>query len=266
MTKGMVCAPQPEAVEAGALALKRGGNAVDAAMTCALVQTVVDPMMCGIAGFGTLQLYMPGKDFHGFIDFHTTAPGAATATMWADEILSEARDGFGFILKNRANECGYQSIMTPGSLLAFHEAVEEYGSMDWKDIVQPAIDYADEGFVVRPHIDEFWSAQNVMGRMSMADKLRFTPASRRIYLDANDQLYPIGHRIRNPDMKRTLERIRDGGAAAFYGGDIGEEIIADMQAHGGLMSMDDLTSYRTVRSEPLWGSYRGFKVASNQPP
>ena len=73
MTHGIITAPQPEAVEAGALVLRNGGNAVDAAIASALVQTVVDPMMCGIAGFGTLQLYLPGRDHHGYIDFHTTA-------------------------------------------------------------------------------------------------------------------------------------------------------------------------------------------------
>ncbi len=266
MTKGMVCAPQPEAVEAGALALMRGGNAVDAAMTCALVQTVVDPMMCGIAGFGTLQLFLPQKNFHGYIDFHTTAPAAATDDMWADQIKSQARDGFGFILHNRANECGYQSIMTPGSLKAYYEAVSEHGTMDWKDIIGPAIEQAALGFVVRPHIDEFWSSSAIMGRMAMADKLRHTAAARDIYFDKAGSTHPVGARIENPDMKRTLERIRDGGADVFYAGDLGEEIVADMQANGGLMSMDDLRTYETVRSEPLWGTYRGHAVASNQPP
>jgi len=266
MKKGMICAPQPEAVEAGAVALQRGGNAVDAAITCALVQTVVDPMMCGLAGFGSMQLYLPKKNHHGYIDFHTTAPAAATPGMWLDEIESQSRDGFGFILKNKANEVGYESIMTPGSLKAYYEAVEEYGSMDWKDIVQPAIEHAAEGFTVRPHFDEFWSASNIMGRMAMVDKLRHTDAARDIYFNKDGNTYPIGAVVKNPDMKTTLERIRDGGAEIFYSGEIGEEIAHDMQANGGLMTFDDLKNYKTVRSEPVWGEYRGHKVASNQPP
>ena len=71
--------------------------------------------------------------------------------------------------------------MTPGSLKAYAEAVTDYGTFDWKDIIQPAIDHAEDGFVIRPHVDEFWSAANVMGRMSAADKLREFPASRQIY-------------------------------------------------------------------------------------
>lgn len=266
MTHGMVCAPQPEAVEAGALALKRGGNAVDAAMTCALVQTVVDPFMCGLAGFGSMQLYLPSKGHHGYLDFHTTAPGAATPHMWLDQIDSQSRDGFGFILKNKANEVGFESIMTPGSLKAFEEAVAAYGTMDWKDVIQPAIDHAAEGFTVRPHFDEFWSASNLMGRMAMIDKLRHTEAAQQIYFQADGQPYPIGAQVKNPDMKRTLERIRDGGADIFYAGEIAEEIAEDMKQNGGLLTLDDLRAYRTVRSEPVWGEYRGHRVASNPPP
>ena len=266
MTKGMVCAPQPEAVEAGAIALMRGGNAVDAAMTCALVQTVVDPMMCGIAGFGTLQLLLPKAGHHGYIDFHTTAPMAASENMWADQIEAQSRDGFGFILKNRANEHGYASIMTPGSLKAYYEAIQEYGTMDWEDIVQPAIEHAEHGFVVRPHIDEFWSASHTMGRMAMVDKLRHHKTARDIYFDANGKTHPVGARIQNPDMKRTLERIRDGGAEIFYTGELAEEMVADIRVNGGLLSYEDLSSYQTVRSDPIWGEYRGHRVASSPPP
>ncbi|MGI9520265.1 MAG: gamma-glutamyltransferase [Hyphomicrobiaceae bacterium] len=265
MTKGMVCAPQPEAVEAGALALKRGGNAVDAAIVCALVQTVVDPLMCGLAGFGSLQLFLPDKGHHGYIDFHTTAPAAASADMWVDQIAAQSRDGFGFILKDRANECGYQSIMTPGSLKAFYEAVTEFGTMAWPDIIQPAIDHAKKGFVVRPHVDEFWSAPNTMGRMSMLDKLRHSPASRAIYLDG-DRPYPVGTRVTNMDMKRSLERVREGGADIFYKGDLATEMVRDIQSNGGLVALDDLRNYRTVRNDPVWGRYRDYEIATNQPP
>ena len=266
MTHGIITAPQPEAVEAGALVLLDGGNAVDAAIASALVQTVVDPMMCGIAGFGTLQLYLPGRDHHGYIDFHTTAPYAVREDMWAAEIDSEARDGFGFILKNRANEVGYESIMTPGSLKAFYEAIEEFGTMTWADVMQPAIDFSGEGFTVSPAIDEFWDRSGGMGRMPMDEKLRNNKAARDIFLDENGNTHPIGTRIQNLDMQRTLTRIQAGGSDAFYSGEIAVEINADMKSKGGLVSEQDLRDYRTIRNEPLWGKYRGWKIATNQPP
>ena len=126
-TEAMIVTAQPEASEAGARVLMQGGNAVDAAMAAALVQGVVDPQMCGIAGFGSCQIYMPGTGAHTCIDFHGKTPLAATPEMWADRIEGEARDGFGFVLRDHVNDLGYQAVTTPGSLLAYSEAVRDFG-------------------------------------------------------------------------------------------------------------------------------------------
>ena len=119
MTHGMVSAAQPEAVEAGIDILRAGGNVVDAAIGAALVQTAVDPQMCGIAGMGCLHLYLPARGVHTTIDFHGRSPAAARPDMWQDLIEREADDGWGFILQGRVNEIGYQSIATPMTLRAF---------------------------------------------------------------------------------------------------------------------------------------------------
>lgn len=266
MTHGMIVAPQPEAVEEGALALKRGGNAVDAAITCALVQGVVDPCMAGIAGFGTMHLYLLQRGFHGFIDCHTRAPASARPDMWQALIEGEARDGFGFFLRDRVNEVGYQSIMIPGTLKAYYEAIAEHGTMDWRDVVQPAIGYARNGFVVRPHVYEFWTRRHDFGRLPTIEKLKHTPAGRRIYFDDKGELLRPGDRLRNPDMADTLERIASDGADVFYTGELANEMVADIQAKGGLLSLEDLHGYGTQRNEPLWTEYRGYRVASNHPP
>src|SRR5690606_23470034 len=147
---GIITAPQPEAVEAGADVLRDGGNAVDAAVACALVQTVVDPTMCGLAGFGTMHLCLPGKGFHGFIDFHGRAPAAATPEMWEDLVIGEAEGGFGFILRGAVNEIGHQSIMTPMTLRALDTALARHGTRRLADLLPPAIAYAEDGFLVRP--------------------------------------------------------------------------------------------------------------------
>ena len=266
MARGIITAPQPEAVEAGAVVMMKGGNAVDAAITCALVQTVVDPQMCGIAGFGSMHLYLPKKGFHGCIDFHTRAPASVREDMWEDLIVGEARDGFGFFLKDRVNEVGYQSVMIPGSLKAYYEAVEEHGTMDWKDVCAPAIEYAENGFVIRPYVYSHWTKKNDNGRVASGDKMRSTPAGRRIYLDENDELKKVGSVLKNPDMAHTLRRIAEGGADVFYSGEMAEEIAADMAANGGLLSYKDLKNYKTVRAEPLWTDYRDYRISSNQPP
>ena len=94
MTHGMISAPQPEAVEAAIETFQAGGNAVDAAVTCALVQTVVDPQMCGIAGFGNCQLYLPDLALHTTFDFHGRSPLSTTPDMWEHLIEHEALDGW----------------------------------------------------------------------------------------------------------------------------------------------------------------------------
>jgi gamma-glutamyltranspeptidase / glutathione hydrolase len=133
--KAMIVAAQAEAAEAGASMLQAGGNAVDAAIACALVQGVVDPLMTGIAGFGSAGIYFPAQNFHGYLDFHAPAPAAARPQMWEQLIESEARDGYGFILKGKVNDLGYQSACVPASLKAYFEAHAGFGVMPWRDIV-----------------------------------------------------------------------------------------------------------------------------------
>ncbi|MCG8562761.1 MAG: gamma-glutamyltransferase, partial [Hyphomicrobiales bacterium] len=181
MTHGIVSAPQPEAVEAGAEALEKGGNAVDAAIACAFVQTAVDPQMCGIAGFGSMQLYLPERGAHLFLDFHGRAPLAAREDMWADRILGETEDGFGFLLEGRVNEIGYGSITTPMTLKALDTALGRFGTMGLAEVMEPAIRYAEDGFAVRPHVRNYWMQTENAGRGPHSDYLTKDPAARKIY-------------------------------------------------------------------------------------
>jgi len=266
MTHGMVSAPQPEAVEAGALALKAGGNAVDAAIACALVQTAVDPQMCGIAGFGSMHLYMAERDEHLLLDFHGRAPLSVTDDMWADLIEHEAEDGFGFILKGRVNEVGYQSITTPMSLKAFAVALERYGTMDLADLMAPAIGYAEDGFMVRPHVSYFWNVHEGAGRVPQIEKFKCCEASKKIYFKDDGTLRVPGEILKNPDMAETYRRIAREGVDDFYTGAIAADMVADMQANGGLITAEDLAAVQPEDSQPIWGEYRGLKIATNPPP
>jgi gamma-glutamyltranspeptidase/glutathione hydrolase len=266
MKHGIICGPQPEAVDVGAMTLKAGGNAVDAAIACALVQGVVDPMMCGIAGFGSMQLYLPGKGVHGLIDFHGKAPRATRPDMWEQLIEGETRDGFGFILRGRVNDIGYQSITVPGSLKAYHEAQTRHGRLPWAEIVAPAIAHARDGWTVRPHVAFWWSEEAQLGRSANSDRLRFTRDGAGLYCRADGSPKRIGDRVQNPDLANTLSKIAKHGADIFYAGEIAAAIARDMEAHGGLLDAEDLREYRTVWREPLWGSYRGRRIATNHPP
>ena len=265
MTHGMVVAPQPEAVEAGAVVLMNGGNAIDAAIACALVQGVVDPCMTGIAGFGSMHVLLPEQGVHQLLDFHTRAPAAVREDMWSDRIRGEARDGFGFFLEGRVNEVGYQSIMVPGNLKGYYQAVSRYGRQSWSDVVAPAIAEARDGFVIRPHVHEFWTRRD-MGRVTTREKLAFTAAGRQLFFDSDGELLRVGDRLQNPQMAESLQRIADGGEAVFYRGDMARQMVDDIQANDGLLSLDDLAAYDTRSTPPLWTEYRGYRIASNPPP
>lgn len=265
--RGIIVAAQPEAAEAGASVLKAGGNAVDAMIACAFVQGVVDPQMTGIAGFGTLQVFMPARGVHACIDFHATCPGRATPEMWADLLEGETRDGFGFLVRGKINDAGYASIAVPGSLRAYEEAARAFGTLDWRDLLRPAIEQAERGFVVRPNVRAMWlQKESRFGRVDLVDKLALSETGRRIYFRADGTLKDVGDHVHNPDLALTLKRIADGGADVFYSGEIAERIAADMARNGGLLGYDDLARFRTKRSAPLRGSYRGLDLATSMPP
>jgi gamma-glutamyltranspeptidase/glutathione hydrolase len=266
MPTKMIVTAQPEASEAGAKVLMQGGNAIDAAMAAALVQGVVDPQMTGIAGFGNCQIYMPKKGVHTCIDFHGKTPLAASPDMWLDRLEGETRDGFGFMVRDNLNDLGYQSITTPGSLMAYSQAVESYGTMDWTDVVGPAIERAKEGFAVRPHVYYWWTHGAALGRVAITDRLAYSKTGREVYFRADGAVKRIGERVNNPDLATTLQRIARHGVDVFYRGEIAEQIAADMKANQGLLSLEDLKTYQTKINTPLSGTYRDLEVSTNHPP
>ncbi len=263
---GMVVAAQPEAVEAGAAVLRSGGNAVDAAIAAGLVAGVVDPQMCGIAGFGNLQVYLPASGVHRCIDFHAKSPLATKADQWADIVVGETRDGFGFVLEGNVNDVGYQAIATPGSLKAYFEAQTTWGVKDWAEIVSHAIRWAEQGFVIRPHVYGWWTNGAAMGRADNVERLRQSATGRNIYFHSDGTLKRIGEVVVNTDLAATLRQIAADGADVFYTGALAERIAEDMAANGGLLSDRDLAEYQTTHNDPLAGTYRGRHIATNHPP
>ena len=262
----MVVAAQPEAVEAGVVVLRAGGNAVDAAIACGLVAGVVDPQMCGIAGFGNLQVYLPAEGIHECIDFHAKSPLGTRADQWADLIIGETRDGFGFVLEGSVNDVGYQSIAAPGSLKAYFEAQTTWGVKDWTEVVYPAVEWAEKGFVVLPHGAGWWAEGATMGRADNVERLRQSTTGRDIYFRPDGSLKRVGDRVANPDLANTLRLIAAEGADVFYTGQLASRIAEDMEAHGGMLNERDLAEYRTTRNKPIQTSYRGLDVTTNHPP
>jgi gamma-glutamyltranspeptidase/glutathione hydrolase len=266
MKRGMVVAAQPEAVEVGAEVLASGGNAVDAAVATALTQTVVDPQMCGVAGFGCMHVFDPVRGRHETIDFYARVPGAARPDMWADRLVGESDDGFGFFLSDRANELGYGAIATPVTLRGLDVALARHGTRRLGDLLETAVRYARDGVVVRPHMAAYWGQVPTESRAPHQDFLTAFPATRKIYERPDGRIHKVGETLKNPDMARTLERIAAKGADDFFVGSIAAEIAADMRANGALLAAEDLAASTPEIGRPLWGTYRGFRIAGNPPP
>ncbi|MHC1551174.1 gamma-glutamyltransferase [Phyllobacterium sp. K27] len=268
MRNATIVAPQPEAVEAGAEVLERGGNAIDAALACAFVQGVVDPQMAGIGGFGSMHVYMPGKGIHEVLEFYARAPLKATPDMWVDKIQHQSRDGFGYVLEGNISDIGYQAVCTPGSLKGYETALRDYGTFDWADLIAPAIRYARGGFMVRSHMHWYWAKdQSNDGFANTLDKLRFSKTGRDVYFHPDGLIRNVGDVLINKDMANTLERIaKSGGTDIFYHGELAEQIAADFQDNGGLIDRDDLAKYELSKIKPIWGEYRGNRIATSPPP
>lgn len=265
----MVSCPQPEAAESGIDVLRAGGNAVDAAVATALAQTVVDPLMCGIAGFGTAAVYMhggAGAATHEYFDFHAPAPLACREDMWASLLEGETKDGFGFILKGRVNDIGPQSIATPATLKGLEAMHRAHGRMPWHEVVAPAIAWARDGFFVRPGMHAFWIDEPSMGRVSNLDRLRHSEEGRSLYCRADGTAKPIGSPLSNPGLATVLAQIAQEGADPFYEGELARRMVEHLQSLGGLLTLDDLARFEVRRTAPLTGRYRDRLVTTNQPP
>ena len=216
MTHGIVCAAQPEAAEAGALVLKAGGNAVDAAIACAVTQGVVDPLMTGIGGVGSALVHDAKSGKTENINFLGVAPASAREDMWVDAIEGETADAFGFILRERINALGHQAPMVPGNLKGYDILLHDYGTMNWSDVTRSAIAYADGGWIVRPHV-YFYAMQDeeAQGRVHNTDIVGYTSEGRTLYLESDGQFKSPGSRIRNPVLGRMLKNMASEGNDVF---------------------------------------------------
>ena len=266
-SNAMIVAPQPEAVSAGADILRAGGNALDAAIACAMTQGVIDPLMCGVGGFGLLHIYDPSTGVNTVYEGFGGCPAESRPDMWKDIAMGDTVDGFGFIVKGFVNEAGAMSVTAPGLLKILAAAHEDLGSAPWAGLFDSAISYAREGWIVRPHVyTVFTQDESKYGRMNYGQKLGLTEDGRRIYLEPDGGYKKPGAMIRNPDLAQTLETLAVEGAESFYTGSLAQRIVEDVRRNGGILSHQDLAEFQVYKSAPLNIDYRGWRVAMPGPP
>lgn len=262
--RGIVVAPQALATETGVLILRNGGNAFDAAVAAAFVQTVIDPQMCGLGGFGIANVRTRDGD-ERVVDFNATAGSRVTEKMWMGLASRLDWTGYGYHIANRVNELGYQSIMTPGTVAGLAELLTRFGSLSWAEVLAPAIALSEAGLLVTTRLWQAWNTPQWPVQENELDRLRSTDASRLIYFKPDGSPYSVGERIPNPDYSLTLRRLADGGPREFYEGSLAQELATDLERGGAFVTRDDLAQYRVTVADPLVGSYRGRRVSTAPP-
>jgi len=244
----MVVSANAIASRVGAEVLRNGGNAVDAAIATGLALAVVHPTAGNIGGGGFMIIRFPDGRTTS-IDFREKAPLRAHADMFVDPTTGE--------YSSRIHHNSHLAVGVPGTVAGFDYAHEKYGSAEWSSLVEPSVALARDGFPLSEAL-----ARSFAGVLR---SMQNYPASIAKFSD-NGTPYPAGHVWTQPDLARTLERIRDQRRDGFYRGETAQLIEAEMRRGGGLITMEDLERYQPREMTPIRGTYRGWEVISMPPP
>jgi gamma-glutamyltranspeptidase / glutathione hydrolase len=247
---GMVVAQEAAAARIGVDILKRGGNAVDAAVAVGFALAVTYPRAGNLGGGGFMVIHLAnGRNVA--IDYRETAPAAITGTSFLDA------QGNADPQKSRNSAL---AIGVPGTVAGLALAERKYGSgrFTLADLIAPAIELARDGITV--------TAQTLQPSQFDPPRLKRWPSSAKIFFKPDGSDYAIGDRLIQSDLADTLQKIARGGPRAFYEGPVAEKIAAAVQAAGGVMTAADLKDYRAVERIPVRGSYRGYDIVSMPPP
>ncbi|MEM7538251.1 MAG: gamma-glutamyltransferase [Chloroflexota bacterium] len=271
MTNAIV-APEPLAVEEGAKVLMAGGNAIDAAVTAAAVQAVIDPQMCGVGGYAVFTLHLANPDPQTgqqriSIDAPALAGSKVTPDMWVDKYIRPNPDGWGYFLEGSVNELGYTSVCTAGWVKAMSTLLDRWGTYSWAQVVEPAARIAEEGFVVNERLMNMWQrVKRYPESCALLDYIIGNPESRRIYLREDGKPYEMGQMISNPDYAKTLRHLGEHGPEDFYHGELADRMAADLAANGSFVTRDDFTNYALREDMLVSGTYRGYTVTNTSAP
>jgi gamma-glutamyltranspeptidase/glutathione hydrolase len=245
---GMVAAAHPLASQVGVEILKKGGNAVDAAVATAFALGVVEPNASGLGGGGFILVYTARTKAVSAIDYREMAPLKATPDMY-----KMTPDGK---VVDKETEVGHKAVAIPGTLAGLTLALKQHGTMSLKDVMAPAIRIAEEGYTVSKTL-------NAMMKDNF-DKLSKYPAAAAIYLKGGLP-YEVGDKLALKDLAKSYRLIAEKGPDVFYKGEIADAIEKEMQGKG-LITKADLAAYKPAVRTPVRGSYRGYEIISMAPP
>lgn len=243
---GMVAAARPEAANIGVSILKMGGNAFDAAVATALALGVCEPQCSGLGGGGFMTAFSKKAGKPVFIDFREIAPAYATPEAFGTGDLESAKKDLNF---------GGKSVGIPGELAGLCLILEKYGTMSLKEVMQPAIRLAREGFVFGPLLEK--DLAHILHEFKRLEE----PGDP--YLRKEWKAEDV---FTNPELADTMELIAEEGPDVFYRGSLAERIVASMNKHGAPWTLEDMASYKPNELEPVSGTYRGYDIYSSPLP
>ncbi|MEM9924007.1 MAG: gamma-glutamyltransferase [Cyanobacteria bacterium P01_D01_bin.50] len=245
--KAMVVSAHPLASDAGLEILRKGGNAIDAAVATTFAISVVEPFSAGIGGGGFLLMHDSKNRTIQALDFRERAPLQATKNMYLD---SNGK------VRRNASINGYLAVATPGTVAGMYEVHRRYGKLPWSTVVAPSIRLAKDGFIVKNLF-----IQAVQRRKKM---IASNQAARSIFT-RNGNFYKAGEKLVQEDLGKTLQLIA-ANPRSFYTGTIARIIASDMEKNGGLITLQDLKSYKPIWRTPVCGNFRQARVCSMPPP
>jgi len=253
---GMVTSSSGLASAVGVEILKKGGNAIDASVATAFALAVTHPSAGNIGGGGFL-VFMDSSGFATTIDFREKAPLAATPDMFLNQEgeLLNGKNLYG--RESSINHIGLKSVGVPGTVAGLYLAHKKYGTLSWKELVQPSIDLAENGFNLT------WSLSQAATFFNNKSEIQFLKDYFRL---DNGKLAKFGQIWKQPELAITLKAIRDKGKDGFYKGDVGKEIVTFMQENGGIITKKDLELYEAVERKPIKGTYKEYEIYTMPPP
>ncbi|MDG1020856.1 MAG: gamma-glutamyltransferase [Emcibacteraceae bacterium] len=244
--KGMVASHNILSSQITAEIMEKGGNAIDAGAALGFALAVTLPRAGNVGGGGFMLVHVAKENKTIAVDFRETAPAAAFKDMFFDENGEVPA-------MDPSYRFSHKSSAVPGSVAGLAHIVEKYGTLTLAEVLEPAIKLARDGIIF---------TYDLAADLSRSERLKNNPAALKKFYKPDGSNYEVGELFKQPDLAWTLSEIAKNGVDAFYKGSVAKKIVADMEAHNGIITMDDLASYKVIEREPVRGTFKGYDIAA----